>query len=226
MEAAPILWYIILTNIKPNSFNDGIYSEGALMRINGKGGAPMKDDQIVGLYWDRNEDAIHQTQMKYGSYLAKVAYNILADYEDSQECVNDTYLAAWNSMPTNRPSVLSTYLSKITRQITIDMFRKKNRLKRYASEYAISLDELGDSFSDGTTPEQELDAKQLIDAINRFLRTLPKDARNTFIGRYYFFDSLKDVAAYCGMSESRAKSMLYRTRQNLKVYLEKEGFDL
>lgn len=226
MEAAPILWYIILTNIKPNSFNDGIYSEGALMRINGKGGAPMKDDQIVSLYWDRNEDAIHQTQMKYGSYLAKVAYNILADYEDSQECVNDTYLAAWNSMPTNRPSVLSTYLSKITRQITIDMFRKKNRLKRYASEYAISLDELGDSFSDGTTPEQELDAKLLIDAINRFLRTLPKDARNTFIGRYYFFDSLKDVAAYCGMSESRAKSMLYRTRQGLKAYLEKEGFDL
>ena len=79
----------------------------------------MKDDQIVNLYWDRNEDAIHQTQMKYGSYLAKVAYNILADYEDSQECVNDTYLAAWNSMPANRPTVLSTYLSKITRQITI-----------------------------------------------------------------------------------------------------------
>ena len=140
----------------------------------------MKDDQIVNLYWDRNEDAIHQTQMKM----------------------------------------------QFTRQITIDMFRKKNRLKRYASEYAISLDELGDSFSDGTTPEQELDAKLLMDTINRFLRTLPKDARNTFIGRYYFFDSLKDVARYCGMSEARAKSLLYRTRQSLKAYLVKEGFDL
>jgi len=84
----------------------------------------MQDDQIVALYWERNEEAIHQTQKKYGSYLAKVAYNIVADYEDCQECVNDTYLAAWNSMPTNRPGVLSTYLGKITRQITIDLFRK------------------------------------------------------------------------------------------------------
>ena len=186
----------------------------------------MKDDQIVNLYWDRNEEAIHQTQMKYGSYLAKVAYNILSDFEDSQECVNDTYLAAWNSMPTNRPGILATYLGKITRQISIDLFRKKKRLKRYASQYAISLEELGDSFTDGITPDQELDAKRLTDAINRFLRSLPDDARNTFIGRYYFFDPLKDVAAYCGMSESKAKSMLYRTRQGLKDYLIKEGFDL
>ena len=186
----------------------------------------MKDQDIVNLYWDRNEDAIHQTQMKYGAYLAKVSYNILADFEDSKECVNDTYLAAWNSMPTNRPNNLTTYLGKITRQITIDLYRRKNRTKRYASEYAISLDELGDSFSDGTTPEQELDAKLLIEAINRFLRALPDDARNTFIGRYYFFDSIKDVASYCGMTESKVKTTLYRTRQNLKAYLVKEGFDL
>lgn len=186
----------------------------------------MKDLDIVNLYWERNEDAIHQTQMKYGAYLAKVSYNILADFEDSKECVNDTYLAAWNSMPTNRPNNLGTYLGKITRQITIDLFRRKNRTKRYASEYAISLDELGDSFSDGTTPEQELDAKLLIEAINRFLRALPDDARNTFIGRYYFFDSIKEVAAYCGMTESKVKTTLYRTRQSLKAYLVKEGFDL
>ena len=114
----------------------------------------MKDEQIVNLYWDRNEDDIRQTQLKYGSYLYKVADNILANLEDSQECVNDTYLAAWNSMLTNRPNVLSTYLGKIIRQISIDVYRKKNRQKRYASQYAISLDELGDTFSDGTTPEQ------------------------------------------------------------------------
>ena len=123
-------------------------------------------------------------------------------------------------------SVLSTYLGKIARQISIDMFRKKNSAKRYASEYAVSLDELGDSFADDDTPEQAFDAKLLDAAINRFLRTLPDDARNTFIGRYYFFDSLKDVAAYCGMSEAKAKSMLYSTRQGLKVYLLKECFDL
>lgn len=186
----------------------------------------MQDEQIVTLYWERNEDAIWETSQKYGAYLWKIAYNILSDFEDSKECVNDTYLKAWNSMPTHRPNVLSTYLGKIARQLSIDVFRRKNSIKRYASEYALSLSELGDIFSDGNTPEQELDVKLLDKAINSFLRTLPDDARNTFIGRYYFFDSLKDVAAYCGMSESKAKSMLYRTRQSLKAYLLKEGFDL
>lgn len=186
----------------------------------------MKDQQIVDLYWERKEDAIRQTEQKYGAYLSKVAYNILADFEDSQECVNDTYHAAWNSIPPNRPSVLLTYLCKITRQVSVDVFRKKNSAKRYASEYALSLEELGDSFSDGNTPELEFDAKLLDDAINAFVRTLPKDVRNAFIGRYYFFDSLKDVAAYCGMSEAKAKSLLYRTRQKLKDHLVKEGFDL
>ena len=186
----------------------------------------MKDAEIVDLYWGRNEAAIQQTQQKYGAYLSKITYNILSDFKDSRECVNDTYLKAWNSMPTHRPSILSTYLGKIARQLSIDVFRKKNSVKRYASEYAVSLDELGDSFSDGSTPERAFDAKLLDEAINRFLRTLSDDARSTFIGRYYFFDSLKDVARYCGMSEAKAKSMLYRTRQSLKAYLVKEGFDL
>ena len=186
----------------------------------------MDDKQILELYSERSEAAISETADKYGKYCYYIAYNILYDNQDSEECVNDTYLKAWNSMPTHRPSVLSTYLGKIARQLSIDVFRKKNSTKRYASEYAVSLDELGDSFSDGSTPEQTYDAKLLDEAINRFLRTLPDDARNTFIGRYYFFDSLKDVAAYCSMSETKAKSMLYRTRQSLKAYLVKEGFDL
>lgn len=184
----------------------------------------MKDDQIVALYWDRNEDAIRETARKYGAYLGKIAYNILSDVEDSEECVNDTYLRAWNSMPEHRPSVLSSYLGKIARQLSIDVFRKKRAQKRYASEYALSLSELGDSFSDDGGPEQEVDAALLDESINAFLRTLPENARNTFIGRYYFFDSLKDVARYCGLNEARAKSMLYRTRQGLKAHLEKEGF--
>lgn len=186
----------------------------------------MEDAEIVDLYWARNEDAIAETKTKYGAYLTKVAYNILADQEDSQECVSDTYLAAWRSMPENRPKVLRTYLGKITRQVSIDLFRRRSRMKRYASEYAVSLEELGDSFTDGRTPETELDGKLLAEAVSCFLRNLPDDARNTFIGRYYFFDSLKDVARYCGMSESKCKSMLYRTRQSLKAYLQKEGFDL
>ena len=186
----------------------------------------MRDQDIVNLYWDRNEDAIHQTQMKYEAYLAKVAYNILSDYEDSQECVNDTYLAAWNSIPSNRPNNLATYLGKITRQISIDVFRRKHREKRYASEYAISLNELGDTLSDGTTPEKELDAKLLDEAINRFVCALPVLTQRAFVGRYYFFDSVKDIAAYCSMTESKVKILLFRTRQKLKSTLKKEGFDV
>ena len=186
----------------------------------------MIDAEIVALYWDRNEDAICETQQKYGAYLAKISYNILSDFEDSSECVNDTYLKAWNSMPDHRPCNLATYLGKITRQVSIDVFRKKSSAKRYASEYAISLDELNDSFTDGTLPEQALDVKILDEAVRRFLRALSDDERNTFIGRYYFFDSLKNVAAYCGMSEAKVKSMLYRTRQRLKAFLVEEGFDL
>ena len=186
----------------------------------------MKDQDIVNLYWDRNEDAIHQTKMKYGAYLSKVSYNILADFEDSKECVNDTYLAAWNSIPTNRPNNLATYLGKITRQISIDVFRKRHREKRYASEFAISLDELGDSFTDGVTPEQELNAKLLDEAINRFVSALPAMAQKAFVGRYYFFDSLKEIASYCGMTESKVKILLFRTRQKLKLYLKKEGFEV
>ena len=186
----------------------------------------MEDAEIVELYWARDEDAVGQTKTKYGAYLNRVAYNILADLEDSQECVSDTLLAAWRSMPDNRPKNLRTYLGKITRQVSIDLYRRRNRMKRYASEYAISLEELGDSFTDGRTPEDELNARLLTETVNRFLRTLPDEARNTFIGRYYFFDSVKNVARYCGMSESKCKSILYRTRQRLKVYLQKEGFDL
>ena len=186
----------------------------------------MEDAEIVALYWARNEDAITQTKAKYGAYLNRVANNILADLEDSQECVSDTLFAAWRSMPDNRPKNLRTYLGKITRQVSIDLYRRRNRMKRYASEYAISLEELGDSFTDGRTPEDELNARLLTETVNRFLRTLPDEARNTFIGRYYFFDSLQEVARYCGMSESKCKSLLYRTRQSLKSYLQREGFDL
>ena len=186
----------------------------------------MEDAEIVELYWARDEDAVGQTKTKYGAYLNRVAYNILSDLEDSQECVSDTLLAAWRSMPDNRPKNLRTYLGKITRQVSIDLYRRRNRMKRYASEYAISLEELGDSFTDGRTPEDELNARLLTETVNRFLRTLPDEARNTFIGRYYFFDSVKNVARYCGMSESKCKSLLYRTRQSLKSYLQREGFDL
>ncbi len=184
----------------------------------------MQDEAIVNLYFDRDETAITMTKEKYDRYLTTIAFNILADREDSSESVNDTYLAAWNSIPPHRPSVLSTYLGKLTRRIAIDRFRKRHRQKREASEYALSLSELHECLSANDVPEDQLEAKQLGQAINDFLRTVSADARRLFIGRYYFLDPLKTAAAYCGMSESRAKTLLYRTRCALKEYLEKEGF--
>lgn len=184
----------------------------------------MQDDRIVALYWQRDESAIRETERKYGHYLLKIAYNVLADLEDSKESVNDTYLKAWNSMPPHKPGMLSTYLGKITRQVSIDIYRKKNREKRRTSEYAMSLSELEECIPDNSTTEKTIDMRLLSEAINAYLYSLSGEARNVFVGRYYYMDSIKAVADYCGMSESKVKSMLYRIRQGLKVYLEQEGF--
>ena len=184
----------------------------------------MQDKEIVALYWKRDEAAIQETEQKYGRYLSKIAYNILADWEDSAESVNDTYLKAWNSMPPHQPSVLSAYLGKITRQVSIDRFRRRNRQKRVPSEYELSLSELGECVSDGDTTQQYVDLHLLAEAIGEYLGGLSSEARNTFIGRYYYMDSLTEVAAYYGMSQARAKSLLHRTRKGLKAYLEQEGY--
>ena len=184
----------------------------------------MEDERIVSLYWDRDESAIRETEKKYDRYLTKIAYNILNNLEDSRESVNDTYLAAWDSIPPHRPSVLSAYLAKLTRRISIDCFRYRTRDKRMASEYAVSLSELGDCVSGGNTTEELVNVKLLADTIGIFLRLQSEDARTAFIGRYYFLDSIREIASYSGMSESKIKSLLHRTRLNLKAYLEKEGF--
>ena len=186
----------------------------------------MEDEAIVSLYWDRDERAIRETEEKYDRYLTKIAYNILNDREDSRESVNDTYLAAWDSMPPHRPGVLSAYLAKLTRRISIDRFRYRTRDKRAGSEYAISLSELGDCVSGGNTTEEIVNVKLLADSIGIFLRLQSKDARTAFIARYYFLDSIRDISRSTGMSESKAKSLLHRTRIALKQYLEEEGFSL
>jgi len=142
------------------------------------------------------------------------------------ESVNDTYLHAWNSMPPHRPSILSTYLAKITRRVSIDIFRRNHRQKRQASQYALSLTELSECISHGNTTEEMTDIRLLSQAINSYLRSLPEEPRTLFIARYYFLDSLKEAAALCHMTESKAKSMLHRTRQGLKTHLQQEGFSL
>jgi len=186
----------------------------------------MHDEKIVALYWERDESAIRATEEKYGAYLTKIAYNILADLEDSKESVNDTYLGAWNSMPPNRPSVLPTYLAKITRRTSIDIFRKRSSTKRRVSEYSVSLEELGDCVSAGESPEQAIELQLLADTIAAYLQTLPQMNRNVFLQRYYYLDPVQDIADYYGATKSKIEGMLHRIRKGLKTHLEKEGFAL
>lgn len=186
----------------------------------------MEDSAIVALYWERNETAVKETSDKYGRYLLKIAWNILADREDAEESVNDTYLHAWNAMPPHRPSVLSAFLGKITRHLSIDIYRRRHSAKRLGSEYALSLDELSDCMPGGDRPEDAFDAKELAEHINRFLRELTPEVRKLFICRYYYFDPVAEAASSLGMKEGRAKTLLFRTRKKLKEYLEKEGYVL
>lgn len=185
----------------------------------------MEDAEIVALYWAREEAAIEHTAQKYGAYLDQIARNVLYDREDSRECVNDTYLRAWNSMPTQRPSALAAYLGRIVRGLAIDRYRRRTSAKRAPSEYALSLSELGEVCG-GEEPETALQQKRLAETLRVFVRSLSPEARALFLGRYYYFDSLKEAAAYCGMGEAKAKSLLHRTRQTLRRYLEQEGFSL
>lgn len=183
----------------------------------------MQDKEIIALYWQRDQRAIRETEDKYGRYLTTIAYHILADREDSEESVSDTYLKAWNSIPPHRPQALAAYLGKITREGAIDRYRRRTSRKRGGSEYALSLSELEECVS-GDAPEQELDARLLAETINNFLRTLTPQARTMFIRRYYFADPIREIAAGGGVSVSKVKSTLHRTRIHLREYLEKEGF--
>lgn len=184
----------------------------------------MDDQKIVALYWQRDQLAIDETQRKYGRYLAKVAYQILYDLEDCAESVNDTYLAAWNAIPPHKPQSLCAFLSKLTRRIAIDLLRKKQSAKRGGGEYELSLEELSQCLSGGTDPEREVSDRELVRAIEQFLLGQPEKARNVFIGRYFYMDSVKEVARYCGLTESNTKVLLHRTRLALGDYLKKEGY--
>lgn len=186
----------------------------------------MSDEEIIDLYLKRDEHAISATKDKYHNYLYKIAYQILGSHEDAEECLNDTYLSVWNSETLDRESSLMAFLIKLARRTCIDVLRKRNSQKRIPSECVTSIDELADSISGGYSPEKVYDSKLLNIAIGKFVSTLPHIQRNLFIGRYYYFDPLKDVAEYNGITESKAKSMLFRIRKKLKKYLVKEGFDL
>lgn len=182
----------------------------------------MKDNEIIGLYWERNEAAITASADKYGDYCHSISYNILHNNEDAEECVNDTWLGAWKSMPPQRPERLSTYLGKITRNLSINRFKKYTAEKRGLGQTVLVLSELEDCIQDQANVEQMIDEQILVKAINDFLYAQPEQKRNIFIRRYWHLFSIKDIAVAYGMSESKVASLLFRMRNDLKTYLSDE----
>ena len=185
----------------------------------------MDDRQMVELFLARDEAALREAQRAYGACLMRIARNVLGSGEDARECVNDTLLAAWNSIPPREPADLGSYLCRIARQTAIDRYRARNRDKRRPSQYAASLEELSDVVG-GDDAADAADAHALAEAIGAWLRTRPQRERRSFVARYYYAESLRDIARREGLTQSAVKSLLHRVRQGLRQYLEKEGFTL
>lgn len=186
----------------------------------------MDDAKIVQLYWDRNEQAIPVTANKYGNYCTSIAINILGNREDAEECVNDTYMNAWNSMPPHRPNILSTFLGKIVRTLSIKRYKHNTADKRGGGQATVVLDEIAEFVSDTDSVEQEIDHRELVKAIDSFLDRLPTDKRNIFVCRYWYFDSVSDIANRFGMTENNVSVTLSRLRLKLHNYLLERGFEL
>lgn len=184
----------------------------------------MEDKQIIDLYWSRSEEAISETESKYGPYCYKIAYNILSNKEDSEESVYDTYMDAWNAIPPHRPTLLASFLGKITRRISIDRWRERTAVKRGGNEIDLALDELEWCVSGSRTLEDELDRKELIRTVNQFLSSLSVAERRVFLLRYWAMESIENIAVRYNFSQSKVAAMLYRIRKKLRIVLEKEGF--
>lgn len=186
----------------------------------------MDDAKIVQLYFDRDEQAIPATADKYGNYCTSIAKNILGNDEDAEECVNDTYLKTWNTIPPHRPKMLSTFLGKIVRNLAFNKYKHNTADKRGGSEITAVLDELGDCVSGNENVEQSYEYKELVRAINDFLCTLPAHKRSIFVCRYWYTDSISDIAARYDMTHSAVSMMLNRLRTKLHNYLTERGYEL
>lgn len=183
----------------------------------------MEDRQIIALYFLRSEDAISATERKYGAYCFSIARNILQDPEDALEAVNDTYLGAWNAIPPHKPQSLAAFLGKITRRISINKWQAAHAQKRGGGEIPLALEELSECIPSPMDPEQAFAGKELSALLNRFVRELPETERKIFLCRYWYLEPVKVTARRFGFSQSKVKSMLFRTRNKLKTELEKEG---
>jgi RNA polymerase sigma-70 factor (ECF subfamily) len=184
----------------------------------------MEDNKIIELFWNRDETAIEQTAAVYSRYCRRIARNILGVEEDVEECLNDTWLGAWNSIPPARPECLSAYLGRITRNLAISRYRAGHALKRTGDRLSESLDELGDFASPSVdNVEETVDRKALEAAINKYLDTVTQKQRRLFVRRYFYMDSVSDIAKMYGLGQSDVKVTLLRMRRSLKKVLEEEG---
>lgn len=183
----------------------------------------MTDQQIVEMYWNRNENAINVTAEKYGTYCYTVTYGILHNEDDAKESVNDTYMEAWNKIPPNKPKILKIFLGRIARCISIDRWRKKNAEKRGGGELPDVLEELSECTAKNGNPMDEIEKKLLNETIDLFVKGLGYAEQKVFLCRYWYAESIREIAAQCGFSESKVKSMLMRTRKKLHKQLETEG---
>ena len=184
----------------------------------------MEDEAILDLYFAREEEAIRQTEKKYGNYCHSVAMRILSNREDAVEIVNDTMLAAWNSIPPMRPNVLRTYLGRIARNLSLNKLRHIYAQKRGEGETWVAMDELSECVSDGSDFLKKIEANELAKIIQEFLATQRKSDRQIFICRYYYFDSIQEISRRFACSESKIKSILFRTRKKLEKRLTEEGY--
>lgn len=182
----------------------------------------MTDEKIIDLFFERSEQAISELSKRHGGAVERVAFNILGSAEDAKECVNDTWLGAWNSIPPNRPAPLRTYVCKIARNLATKRYHA-DRAKKRSSQYDLALDELEECLPDRGSIEDAAAAKELAEIINAFLDTLTYEDRFLFMRRFWYADSLSDIAAMAGMSYNNAAVRLHRTKEKLRRILEKEG---
>lgn len=186
----------------------------------------MDDTKIVQLYWDRNEQAIPATADKYGNYCTSITKNILGNHEDVEECVNDTYMNAWNSMPPHRPSILSAFLGKIVRNLSFNRYKHDTADKRGGGELPVVLDELSELVSGKDDVEEEICHNELVRSIDTFLDNLSPKQRSIFVSRYWYADSISEIAICHGMNDSAVSMTLSRLRLKLHNYLLERGFEL
>lgn len=185
----------------------------------------MDDKQIIELYFERNEQAIKETETKYGTFCHRIAMNILGIHEDAEECVNDTYYSVWKQIPPTVPEVFKVYLGRITRNLSISRFREMRAKKRYSS-MEIMLSELNDCVPSSSNVEQTIEVMQLSDYISEWLDSLPEEDCALFVRRYWFGDEVQELAKKCGITAAKMAQRMLRLRKSLKAALEQKGVAL